>query len=279
MGVHALVFAGGWGAASARRAVEGARDSGYGLVEIPLLDPQGVDASMTRELLAECGMAATASLGLSLEADINSEDGEVVRRGNELLRAALGATAQFGASHMTGVIYSALDKYPSPPTPGARKNCVESLRSLAAEAADLGVTLGIEAVNRYESNLVNTLAQACELIEDIGAPNVVVHADAYHMHIEEESMQRAVADAGKRLGYVHIGESHRGYLGSGQCDFDALFGALRASQYSGPLVFESFSRKVVDANLSDRLCVWRDLWDDSDDLAVQARAYIRERFA
>lgn len=279
VGVHALVFRGGWDSEAARAAIAGARAAEYDLVEIPLLDPWNVDAQMTRGILDEHGMSATASLGLSLEADINSEEAEVVRRGEELLRAALNATAGFGATHMTGVIYSALDKYPSPPTRAARANCVQALRALANEAADKGVTLGIEAVNRYESNLVNTLAQACELIEEVGAENIVVHADSYHMHIEESSMERAIADAGKRLGYVHIGESHRGFLGSGQCNLDALFDALKEADFTGPLVFESFSRKVVDANLSDRLCVWRDLWDDSDELACHARQWIRERYA
>lgn len=59
--------------------------------------------------------------------------------------------------------------------------------------------------------------------------------------------------------YVHIGESHRGYLGTGSVDFGALFRALAAADYEGPLTFESFSSAVVSPSLSNTLCVWRNL--------------------
>lgn len=74
--------------------------------------------------------------------------------------------------------------------------------------------------------------------------------------------------------YVHIGESHRGYLGSGSVDFPALFGALADSGYTGPITFESFSSAVVSKDLSNALCVWRNLWDDGADLAQHARGFI-----
>jgi len=75
---------------------------------------------------------------------------------------------------------------------------------------------------------------------------------------------------------VHIGESHRGYLGTGTIDFPAFFGALRDTGYAGPVTFESFSRAVVSPDLSDRLAVWRDLWSDGMDLAVHARTFIAD---
>lgn len=74
--------------------------------------------------------------------------------------------------------------------------------------------------------------------------------------------------------YVHIGESHRGYLGTGSVDFDGLFKALAAANYRGPLTFESFSSSVVSRSLTDNLCVWRNLWEDSEDLATHARSYM-----
>jgi D-psicose/D-tagatose/L-ribulose 3-epimerase len=49
--------------------------------------------------------------------------------------------------------------------------------------------------------------------------------DTYHMNIEESDLFSPVLAAGDRLGYVHIGESHRGYLGTGTVDFDAFFPA------------------------------------------------------
>ena len=78
---------------------------------------------------------------------------------------------------------------------------------------------------------------------------------------------------------IHIGESHRGYLGSGTVAFDEFFGALKAQGYDGTITFESFSSQVVSPTLSNTLCIWRDLWDDSDDLVRHAREYIRSQMA
>ena len=112
---------------------------------------------------------------------------------------------------------------------------------------------------------------ALRLADDIGADNVVIHLDTYHMNIEEDDLVRPVCDAGDRLGYVHIGENHRGYLGSGHLDFTAFFGALATVNYRGPVTFESFSSAVVAPGLSNDLAIWRNLWDDGADLAVHAR--------
>eukprot|EP00793_Prasinoderma_coloniale_P000790 PRCOL_00003940-RA len=262
--------------AECRRAAEGAAAAGFDMLEVPLLDPAGVDAGMTRRVCDEVGVTPTTSLGLKIGADINSEDANEVAAGEALLNAALDATAAMGARVMCGVIYSALHKYGGVQTPAARANMVGALQRLAERAEGLGITLGLEPVNRYETNACNTAKDCRELCEAVG-PNVVVHLDSYHAHIEEYSMARAVADAGARLGYVHIGESHRGALGEGQADLAALLAALRDADYAGPLVFESFSRKVVSADLSDALAVWRDPpgWTDSDTLAANAREYIR----
>ena len=98
------------------------------------------------------------------------------------------------------------------------------------------------------------------------------------MNIEEDGMRKAVIEAGDRLGFVHIGESHRGYLGSGNVDFDTFFTALKAIKYQGPITFESFSSAVVDPALSNTLCVWRNLWSDSDDLAKKSLDYMKARY-
>src|SRR5699024_9461772 len=100
--------------------------------------------------------------------------------------------------------------------------------------------------------------------------------DTYHMNIEESGMLEPILDAGDRLRYFHIGESHRGYLGTGTVDFDGTFRALARSGFDGPIVFESFSSKVVSASLSNTLGIWRNLWAASDDLAAHANRFIRD---
>jgi D-psicose/D-tagatose/L-ribulose 3-epimerase len=97
------------------------------------------------------------------------------------------------------------------------------------------------------------------------------------MNIEEPDMFSPVLAAADRLGYVHIGESHRGYLGSGTVDFDSFFRALATVDYDGPVVFESFSSTVVHPELSSMLGVWRNLWQDGEDLGQHANSFIRNQ--
>ncbi len=274
LGIHAQVWVGGWSAAECETAIAATARAGYDFIEIPLLNPERMDTAATRAKLEEYGLSATVSLGLAAEYDISSADRATVKRGEALLNKALDRAGDIGATHLTGVIYSSLQKYMQPASPRGLANAEGVLQRLAQQAAAHNVTLGLETVNRYETNVVNTARDTAALIERIGADNIVVHLDSYHMNIEENSMQGAIADCGPRLGYVHVGESHRGYLGSGSVDFDGLFRGLAAADYSGPIAFESFSSAVVDPQLSTMLGVWRNLWDDSFDLAVHARTYI-----
>jgi D-psicose/D-tagatose/L-ribulose 3-epimerase len=274
LGIHALVWVGGWSAEECERAIAATAEAGYDFIEVPLLDPARVDAGYTAGVLERHRLGVTASLGLGADTDISSEDPAVVTRGEALLNDALAAARDMGSRYLCGVIHSAMTKYMQPATERGIDNAVAALSRLAERARASDMTLGLEVVNRYESNVLNTAGQAMSLLERIGAANVTVHLDTYHMNIEEGSFTAAVRHCGNRLGYVHIGESHRGYLGSGSIDFDEFFRALVASGYGGPIAFESFSSAVVDPVLSNRLGVWRNLWSDGVDLATHARAFI-----
>jgi D-psicose/D-tagatose/L-ribulose 3-epimerase len=277
LGVHALVWVGGWSKDQCREAIKNSAEAGYGLIEIPALDPKSIDVEHTKATLKEFGLKGACSLGLSFDADINNDDSEIAKRGEARLMDALNVVEQLGGDYLGGVIFSALGKYKFPPTKKARDNAVAALKRLAIAAQAKGITLGLEPVNRYESNLLNTGSQALEMIKDIGEPNVVVHLDIYHMNIEEQDLVSPVLEAGNKLGYVHIGASHRGPLGTGNIDFDSFFGALAKIGYKGTITFESFSSTVVAPDLSSTLGIWRNLWIDNKSMAKSAREYIENK--
>jgi D-psicose/D-tagatose/L-ribulose 3-epimerase len=102
----------------------------------------------------------------------------------------------------------------------------------------------------------------------------MVHLDTYHMNIEEDDMVRPLLLAGDRLGCVHIGENHRGFLGSGHIDFTGFCHAPAQIGCTGPLTFDSFSPAVVAPGLSADLAVWRELWADGEELARHAHTYL-----
>lgn len=279
IGCHSLVWNGSLDPISFTESARMTSETGFDLLEIPLMDPWSFDPKQASRSLKEHGLAATASLGLTAQTDLSSEDTSVVARGEETLNKCLEIVHDLEADYLCGVIYSAMQKYSRPATEAGRRNSAEALRRLAERAAALGIRLGLEVVNRYESNLLNTGRQALGFIEEIGHPNVYLHLDTYHMNIEEPDLLGPVLAAGDRLGYVHIGESHRGYLGSGSVDFGSFFRGLALAGYDGPVVFESFSSAVVDDHLSNTLGVWRNLWDDSADLGAHANDFIRSQLA
>ena len=276
-GGHALVWAGDWSAEGARAAISGAARSGYDYVEIALLDPWKVDTAMTRDLLAEYGVRAHASLGLSPTTDVTSTDASIIAKGDELLRKATDVLHDLGGTELCGVLYCSLQKYPGPASRENRANSVAAMQRLSDYAADKGINVNFEVVNRYETNIINTGIEGLAFLDEVNRPNTFIHLDTYHMNIEEDGMEKSVIAAGDKLGFVHIGESHRGYLGSGNVDFDTFFAALKKINYQGPITFESFSSAVVDPALSNALCVWRNLWSDSDDLASTALSFMKAR--
>lgn len=276
-GCHSLVWSGTWTENAARHAIESSAKAGYGLVEIAAIDPAGIDIEMTRRLLAEYGMQAAVSLGLSANTDVSSEDPDAVRRGRALLSNALDIVRGTGGAMLCGVIYSKLGKYDAPATERGLENSRETMAWLADKAAESGIGLGIEFANRYETNVVNTTEQTLEFINSIGRDNVYAHLDSYHMNIEERSFAEAIrlAAAAGKLGYVHVGESHRGALGTGNINWPEFFGALAEVKYDGVITFESFSSKVVHESLSNSLAIWRNLWEDNVGLATSALEFIR----
>lgn len=274
LGVHALVWVGDTSAASVASAVQSTVDAGFDLLELSLHDAVNLDVPAARASLDEAGLSVACSRGLAFDADVSSSDPAVVARGAALLAESVEITHGLGGTHLTGALYSALGKYSAPLSDAGRRNVVSVLRDVASQAAALGMTLGLEICNRYETNVVNTAHDALVLADDIGADNVTIHLDTYHMNIEESSFADPVREVGDRLGYVHIGENHRGYLGSGHLDFDSFFDALAAIDYRGPITFESFSSAVVSPGLSSDLAIWRNLWSDGRDLAEHARSYL-----
>ncbi|MCU1571552.1 MAG: epimerase [Naasia sp.] len=277
IGAHALVFTGKFDEAGIRLAIEATRRAGLDLIEIPLMDPQNFDRKLAARLLEENGVEATASLGLSDSTDLTSPDPAIVAAGEAMLTECLEIVAAMGGKHICGVLYSAMKKYMEPVTAQGRASSAAAIGRLGTRAADLGIALSLEVVNRYETNVMNTGREALKFLDEVDNPSVSIHLDSYHMNIEEADMTSPVLDVGDRLGYVHIGESHRGYLGSGTVDFGGFFRGLARIGYDGPIVFESFSSAVVDRDLSRMLGIWRNLWDDSDDLAAHANRFIRDQ--
>jgi sugar phosphate isomerase/epimerase len=131
------------------------------------------------------------------------------------------------------------DRYPAE---RAEAELREFLELSADRAQENGVTVAIEPLNRGESNVLNSVQEACEMAARVRRAEVAVLVDFYHLAVEEEPFQH-VAAAGDRVAHVHVADTGRRYPGSGAYDYPAFWRALSAAGYDGRVSAE---------------CNWRD---------------------
>jgi D-psicose/D-tagatose/L-ribulose 3-epimerase len=276
IGVHALTFIGDIKNQSIEKCLSKVATIGYDVMELPLLNPDLLDTGFVSKAYEKFKIEPTVSLGLSYNTDISSEDEDRVNEGRELLFKALQKTIDIGSNNLCGVIHSALQKNNHPKTKRGYENSLSVIRDLAEKAKQNNIILSLEVVNRYETNIMNTAKDALNYLSDLNMANVKIHMDTYHMNIEEDNFIDPIKQIGKdKLGMYHIGENHRGYLGSGHINFIEAFRALKEINYEGIITFESFSSEVVDPVLSNTLAVWRNLWSNSEDLASKSLDFIK----
>lgn len=269
-GVHSLVFSDRWDGETAPAICRKAAEIGYDLIEVLMFDPATLDREATRRAIAETGLGLRLGMALGVDADISADDPETAKRGEETVALALEIASDLGAPAVSGITYAAFDAYSAPQTHRQVERVAASLAQLDGRAGELGVRLGVEPVNRYESYMVNTLDQAAALIEKAGGKKMFVHMDTFHMNIEEPDITAAIGRNSSLLGYAHVAESHRGALGTGNFDLGAYFRALAAAGYAGDLTFEGFSSKVLGPDLIGGVRLWREAWTDSDSVARTA---------
>ena len=154
---------------------------------------------------------------------------------------------------------------------------VDDARRIVQIAEEHGVVLAVEALNRFETDLVNTAEQLVRLLRDVGHPAVKAHLDTFHMHIEEKDVAAAVRRVGAELVYVDASESDRGTPGSGQVDWAGLAGALREIGYAGDCVIESFTPECQA--IAAAAAIWRPLAPTQDALARDGHAFLRRLLA
>ena len=114
-------------------------------------------------------------------------------------------------------------------------------------AADRNMQIMIEPVNRYEINFINSLDQCSALLEKIGRSNCGIHADVFHMNIEDDWIGKSLIRNGKWIRYIHFADSNRLAPGLGHLDFDEVMDALREIQYNGWVSVEILPGEDPDA--------------------------------
>ena len=271
-GVHTSMWAMNWTHEAAETAIAAAVKYQLDFVEIAMPEPSRIDAVHTRGLLDRHHLAAVGSLGLPERAWASVRPDAAI----EFLGVAIDKVAEFGGKALSGVIFGGLgERTGFPPTEAEYDNITRALQAAARHAKAKGIELGIEPVNRYETHLINTGWQAVEMIERIGADNIFVHLDTYHMNIEEKGAANGILAARDHLKYIHLSESDRGTPGFGTCDWDEIYATLAAIRFKGGLAMESFLN--MPPEFAYGLAVWRPVAESEEEVMGKGLPFLRNK--
>ena len=239
----------------------------------PLLEMTDDHIRELRKRADAAGIRLTYSLGLDPRYDVSSLDESVRQGGVKYLQNIIRKMAVGGGDLLSGVSYAGwgtpegvLDtKEPY------LEQSVKSMKEIIRVAEDCGVTYCVEAVNRFETCIINTAAEALDYVARVDSPNIGVLLDTYHMNIEEKSFAEAIRLVGPdRLKSFHTGENNRTAPGRGHLPWDEIFGTLAEIGYTGPIVSEPFV--MQGGEVGRDIHVFRDLIPDVSEAAIDAEA-------
>lgn len=264
--------------------VEKCRRLGFDILEVACGAFHLEEDSFFRELrqaASDNGILLTGGYGPRPEHNLASADEAAVERAFAFYADMFRKMELAGIDRISGALYSYWPVDFSKPMdkPGDRERSVRRMGRLADMAADRGITLCMEALNRFEGYMINDAAECVSYVRQVDRPNVKVMLDTFHMNIEEDSLLEAVRTAGSLLGHFHVGEANRRCPGpGGRFSWAEIGSVLREAAYSGFVVLEPFV--VMGGQVGRDVSLWRDLSggagpEQLDQAAADSVAYLR----
>ena len=250
--------------------------AGYDGVEIPVVGQSPAELIAMAAACDDLGLARTAVAFVGEHVNPISPDRAIRAAAVENLKKGIDDAKLIGADFLGGAIYQAHKYFTGRgPTQEEWDWSADYLRTCGEYAQQVGMRLGLEFLNRFEVFLINTSAECGRMVEHVGLDNVGVHYDTHHANIEDPDPRSALVGIKSAINHVHLSESHRGTLGTGQVNWDANFAALREIDYNGWLVIEAFG--TADPNLAAAANVWRNAFVCEEEVYLKGIDFIRER--
>jgi D-psicose/D-tagatose/L-ribulose 3-epimerase len=270
-----------WGPATttAHRSIfEALKTVGYDGVEIPVIAGRLEDYRTVAALLDDIGLERTTLTVLPHGANPIAESPAERQKGVDHLRWALDCSAAMGSKLLAGPIHQTLGEFTGlPPSEIEIERACAFHRAAGDHAAALGIRVAIEAMNRFEAHLINTMAQLVAYLDRVAHPAVTGMYDTFHANIEELDPPATIAPSFRHIGHVHISENDRGVPGRGHVPWKATFEALKRGGYDGWLTIEAFGRASPDFAAKTR--VWREFAAAPEDIYSQGFDFIRTSWA
>ena len=280
VGINMLLWT-GWPTDEHVALIEQIGQWGFDGVEVPIHHYEEKIYKTYRAKMDELKLGATATTVMPPDQNPIAKNKAVRAKGIRHLKRALDMCAILQCDTLAGPVYSPVGGFPEPKrgrNDDEWKWAVEALQAAGAHAEKVGVTIAIEALNRFETYFLNTIADACALARAVdNSPRVKVMMDTFHANIEEKNVPAAFASAGKLAGHVHISENDRGVPGTGHVPYKDVFDALKGIGYDGWLVIESFSSTVKE--IASAASIWRAVSPSKEAVACEGLAFVRKTWA
>lgn len=252
-----------------------AKDLGYDALELPLENVGDWDPRQVREVLDALGLGAIVVGAMGPGRSLVSKAGDVTAT-QDYLRACIAAASVLGSDVVAGPFYTPTGvtwRMDAEERTAVVRELRGNLAPLAADAVDLGITLAVEPLNRYETSLLNTVEQSLDALGPLLGAGVGLALDTYHLNIEEKKPADAIRSAGAAIAHVQVCGSDRGAVGDDHTDWPEILRALDDAGYHGPLGLESFTGE--NATIAVAASVWRPLAPSQDELAARSIAALR----
>jgi D-psicose/D-tagatose/L-ribulose 3-epimerase len=251
--------------------------TGYDGVEIPIFESDADHYKRLGELLDTIGLERTSVTAMGDPAMNLIGDAAARKAGISYMQYAIDCANALGADKLSGPMHSTLGHFSGVgPTAVEKQRSVSSQRAVGDYAAKKGVTIGLEALNRFECYLVNTMADLSEHIDKIDHPNIKAMYDTFHANIEEADPIGAYTKHVKNIVHIHISENDRGVPGRGNIPWKKTFKAIRESGYDDWLTIESFGRGLKDLAAATK--VWRDFAESPEAVYKEGYKHIRKNW-
>jgi len=256
------------------------KNMGYDIIEIAVEDTRIIDWKLIKDTARDLDLKITISGAFGPERDISSTDPAFRETGKQYIIDCIRIAEQMGSPVFGGPVYSAVGKtriVSEEQKKQERAWCVDILKQVSQIAGDCGVTLGLEPLNRFETDMVNTVDQALSILDEVGSPHLKIVLDTFHSNIEEKDIPATIRKIGKDLlCHVQGNESDRGTPGTGHLEWQGIREALTDIGYDGAVVIETFGQPSKE--LARAACIWRPLANSADELAEEGLAFYKRLF-
>ncbi|WP_172328238.1 sugar phosphate isomerase/epimerase [Mangrovicoccus sp. HB161399] len=241
-----------------------AAELGFDFVELLVPEPEDeLPLAAARKAAEEAGIFLVLAARVNVQRSIASDDETARKGGLDYLRHCADVASELECPIVGGPLYGEPMVFAGrPPVPRSdaeiaerAMRTIEGLAAVAPHARARGVTLAVEALNRFETDILSTTRQAVELVDAVGDAGVKLMLDTFHMNMEDRSIPDAIRLAGDRIVHFQANENHRGHPGTGHLDWTAIMRALAQVDYRGPISLEPFRR--ADDRIALPIAHWR----------------------